>query len=122
MRRAVARWTARLFSSPSFRKGLLGVACLAVVFFSVPQTCAEKPSAWPGVDESVVEKYAQEHGRKAQEPLINTDQGDLLLFVFLLAGALGGFTAGYSWKTLMEQRTKSGTAGKEGQQRDASVL
>ena len=60
---------------------------------------------WPGVDESVVEKYAGEHGREASEPLINTDQGDLLLFVFLLAGAVGGFIGGYYWRTLTEKRT-----------------
>jgi len=60
---------------------------------------------WGGVDESVVEKYAKEHGREAREPLINTDQGDLLLFVFLLAGAVGGFAAGYYWRTLTEHRT-----------------
>lgn len=59
---------------------------------------------WPGVDESVVEKVASEHGREAREPLINTDQGDLLLFVFLLAGTVGGFAAGYYWRTLMEGR------------------
>lgn len=60
---------------------------------------------WPGVDKSVVEKYAGEHGREAREPLINTDQGDLLLFVFLLAGVVGGFVGGYYWKTLTEKRT-----------------
>jgi ABC-type cobalt transport system substrate-binding protein len=60
---------------------------------------------WPGVDESVVEKYAREHGREASEPLINTDQGDLLLFVFLLAGAVGGFIGGYYWRVLMVEKT-----------------
>ena len=55
---------------------------------------------WTGVDESVIERYAKERGREAREPLIRTDQGDLLLFVFLLAGAVGGFFAGYFWKTL----------------------
>jgi len=62
---------------------------------------------WPGVDESVVEKYAKEHGREAKEPLINTDQGDLLLFVFLLAGVIGGFTAGYSWRMLMVEKSSN---------------
>ncbi|MFH1014676.1 MAG: cobalt ABC transporter permease [Nitrospirota bacterium] len=62
---------------------------------------------WPGVDESVVEKYAKEHGREAMTPLINTDQGDLLLFVFLIAGTVGGFAAGYYWRTLTEQRPKN---------------
>jgi cobalt/nickel transport protein len=62
---------------------------------------------WSGVDESVIEKYAKEHGREAVAPLINTDQGDLLLFVFLLAGTIGGFAAGYYWRTLTEQRAKN---------------
>jgi len=59
---------------------------------------------WPGVDESVVEKYAKEHGREAREPFINTDQGDLLLFVFLIAGVVGGFAAGYYWRILMVEK------------------
>jgi len=59
---------------------------------------------WGGVDESVVEKYAEEHGRAAVDPIINTDQGDLLLFVFLLAGTVGGFIGGYYWRELMERR------------------
>ena len=60
---------------------------------------------WPGVDESVVEKYAKEHGREAREPFINTDQGDLLLFVFLLAGAIGGFIGGYYWRILIFEKS-----------------
>jgi len=59
---------------------------------------------WSGVDESVVEKIAKEHGREAVEPVINTDRGDLLLFVFLLAGAVGGFAAGYSWRMLTAEK------------------
>jgi hypothetical protein len=61
-------------------------------------------SRWSGVDEAVVERFAKEHGRDAKEPLINTDQGDLLLFVFLIAGAGGGFLAGYYWRRLTEQK------------------
>jgi hypothetical protein len=66
-----------------------------------PAGAAEK---WPGVDEAVVEKYAKEHGREAHEPLINTDKGDLLLFVFLIAGTAGGFAAGYYWRILMVEK------------------
>jgi hypothetical protein len=83
--------------------------CLSVFLFMImvshgsPARAAEK---WPGVDESVVEKYAKEHGRQAHEPLINTDQGDLLLFVFLLAGSVGGFAAGYYWRILMVEKGK----------------
>jgi hypothetical protein len=69
-------------------------------------TMASASEKWQGVDESVVEKVAREHGREAKTPLINTDQGDLLLFVFLLAGVVGGFTAGYYWRVLMESKAK----------------
>ena len=68
---------------------------------------------WPGVDESVVEKFAREHGRASREPLINTDQGDLLLFVFLLAGTIGGFAAGYYWRVLLEGKATAKGNGKE---------
>jgi ABC-type cobalt transport system substrate-binding protein len=62
------------------------------------------PRPWTGVDEAVVEKIAAEHGREAKPPLINTDKGDLLLFLFLLAGAAGGFVAGYSWRKLISEK------------------
>jgi len=57
----------------------------------------EPPPKWPGVDETVVGKYAKELGRPARDPYINTDQGDLLLFLFALAGTGGGFIMGYYW-------------------------
>ena len=55
---------------------------------------------WSGVDESVVGKFAKEAGRPPVEPYLNTDQGDLKLFVFLVAGALGGFLMGYHFRQL----------------------
>lgn len=64
------------------------------------------PRPWVGVDEAVVEKIAREHGREARQPLINTDKGDLLLFVFLVAGAVGGFVGGYYWRALVKEKKK----------------
>lgn len=55
---------------------------------------------WSGVDEAVVEKVALEAGRPPKDPLINTDKGDLLLFLFLCAGAIGGFFGGYCFRGL----------------------
>jgi cobalt/nickel transport protein len=80
-----------------FGAGLLLVFCL--------QSFALGDEKWAGIDDSVVKKIAKEHGREAKEPLINTDQGDLLLFVFLLAGVVGGFAAGYYWRILMVENT-----------------
>jgi hypothetical protein len=81
---------------------------LCLFFFLCLSSLVAAAEKWQGVDEAVVEKVAKEHGREAREPLINTDQGDLLLFVFLLAGAAGGFAAGYYWRKLVEQRPVTG--------------
>ena len=62
------------------------------------------PKSWVGVDEAVVEKIAKEHGREARKPLIDPGEGDLLLFVFLLAGSVGGFAAGYYWRLLVSEK------------------
>ncbi|MDA8078841.1 MAG: hypothetical protein M0Z79_07875 [Nitrospiraceae bacterium] len=75
------------------------VLVIAPAYFS--RSSAEEK--WQGVDKTVVAKFAQEHGREAMESVINTDQGDLLLFVFLIAGAAGGFVAGYYWRMLTER-------------------
>ncbi len=81
--------------------GLLGAGSLGAE--------EEKPK-WPGVDETVVEKYARDLGREARDPFIDTDQGDLLLFLFALAGGIGGFVMGYYWhKVFVAGKEDSGT-------------
>ncbi|MDR4509466.1 MAG: hypothetical protein MRJ65_14770 [Candidatus Brocadiaceae bacterium] len=52
--------------------------------------------AWTGIDVSIVGKYAAKYGRPPRDPYINTDQGDMLLFVFTLAGVAGGFIMGFN--------------------------
>ncbi|MBL0224087.1 MAG: cobalt transporter [Geobacteraceae bacterium] len=61
---------------------------------------------WPGVDEAVVNRIAREHGRKERPSLLPTAEGDLQLFMFLMAGTVGGFIAGYYWRVLLEGRKK----------------
>ncbi|MBI5417574.1 energy-coupling factor ABC transporter permease [Candidatus Poribacteria bacterium] len=74
------------------------------IFFLLNHKILLAENKWSGVDESVVEKVAEENGRKACTPFINTDQGDLLLFVFLIAGAIGGFIMGYYWRKLFGEK------------------
>ena len=89
---------------------LVIVICALMVFASVTAFAEGK---WKGVDETVVQKVAEEHGRAPVTPIINTDQGDLLLFVFLGAGAIGGFAAGYFYRKLIaEAPTTSNTESK----------
>jgi ABC-type cobalt transport system substrate-binding protein len=82
----------------------LGMMLLLLTALCLLPPVTPADEKWPGVDESVIEKAAKEHGREARDPLINTDQGDLLLFVFLLAGAVGGFIGGYCWRVVTEKK------------------
>jgi hypothetical protein len=61
---------------------------------------------WPGIDEAVVNKIAREHGRAERPSLFPAAEGDLQLFMFLLAGTVGGFAAGYYWRVLIEGKNK----------------
>lgn len=81
---------------------LLPTVLFAFYFFTLG------PRPWTGVDEAVVEKIAKEHGREARKPLIDPGEGDLQLFVFLLAGAVGGFAAGYYWRRLTGEKKEKG--------------
>lgn len=82
-----------------FLKSILRAAVLSLLLFTADVTIAAEK--WQGIDESVVGKIAGEHGREAKKPLIEAE-GDLQLFFFLMAGAVGGFVAGYYWRVLLE--------------------
>ena len=64
-------------------------ALIALVLLTIAVTSGAGKE-WKGVDETVVERFAEKAKRPAHDPLINTDRGDLLLFVFLLAGRPAG--------------------------------
>jgi ABC-type cobalt transport system substrate-binding protein len=91
----------------------LGMMLLLLAAYCILPSVAPAGGKWPGVDESVIEKVAREHGREAREPLINTDRGDLLLFVFLIAGAVGGFIGGYYWRGLAGKKAEEAEAQKK---------
>jgi ABC-type cobalt transport system substrate-binding protein len=90
--------------SSKFKVQSFGIMLLLLTAFCILPPAAPAGQKWSGVDESVIEKFAKEHGREAREPLINTDQGDLLIFLFLIAGAVGGFAAGYYWRMLVAEK------------------
>ena len=60
---------------------------------------------WPGVDDAVVKKFAENAGRPPSEPFLNFGEGDIQLFFFLIAGSVGGFVAGYYYRDLFGPRT-----------------
>ncbi len=96
--------------NPERSRTIKSVCMLLVIislFVILPRLYAQESKKWRGVDESVIEKIAAEHGRVAWTPFINTDQGDLLLFVFLLAGTAGGFLMGYNFRKLFAKKEGS---------------
>ena len=89
------------------RKALLVLSLMLGLVLVTTWVVHHTNSSWDGVDKTVVEKYARAAGRPPREPFINTDQGDLLLFAFLLAGVGGGFVAGYQFRELFPPRKES---------------
>ena len=79
---------------------LVAVLCLTLLAAGI----CRAESKWEGVDKTVVEKMARDAGHPPSEPLINIERGDLPLFLFLLAGAVGGFVAGYTYRGLFPPR------------------
>lgn len=82
---------------------LAGVGLALLVALSAMRT----DTSWDGVDVAVVGKYATDLGRAPWTPFINV-QGDLQLFVFTVAGLIGGFTMGYYWRTLFANGSEPG--------------
>jgi hypothetical protein len=80
------------------RKFLTLLAAAVVMSLSVP-AFAEK---WQGVDETVVEKAAAEHGRQ-ECPGLFALEGDSKLFAFLVAGISGGFVMGYFMRDFLKR-------------------
>lgn len=82
---------------------------LLILFLGVIVYLGVYSPAMPGADEhvsTVAEKYASEVGAGERPPLINTDKGDLLLFLFALGGAVAGFWIGYVWRDLFGRTRK----------------
>lgn len=72
---------------------------IVLVILIIVSTLIVPQSEWPGVDDAVIKRIAAEANCQPADPLLNI-RGDALLFVFLIAGAVGGFIAGYYFKTL----------------------
>ncbi|MBI5249783.1 MAG: cobalt transporter [Desulfomonile tiedjei] len=79
------------------KKAIVAGSVILVLAIILGSVILNTKAEWSGVDETVVKKFAEEAGRPPAESLI---RGDALLFFFLIAGAIGGFIAGYSFRGL----------------------
>lgn len=74
---------------------------------------SEEEGKWTGIDVSIVGKYAKKYGHPPRDPYINTDQGDLLLFVFTFFGLIGGIIIGYNFRKLFVEGKDQGIHRKD---------
>ena len=82
----------------------LGLVLLLLAICGGP---AQGGESWPGVDETVVEKHATAAGRPPARPFFDPGEGDLLRFLFLVAGAAGGFVMGYAYRELFPPKAET---------------
>ncbi|MEK6765084.1 MAG: hypothetical protein AABY49_02495 [Planctomycetota bacterium] len=75
------------------------------------ETIEPENGKWTGIDVSIVGKYAEKYGHPPRDPYINTDQGDLLLFVFTVAGLIGGIIIGYNFRKLFVEGKDKNNSG-----------
>jgi ABC-type cobalt transport system substrate-binding protein len=88
------------------KRTLIAVLILVALWAFFFSLWISADAEWSGVDTTVVAKFAKKAGRPPSEPLLNTERGDILLFLFLIAGAAGGFVGGFYFRELFPPRTE----------------
>ena len=86
------------------RRALAGIAIGAALLGALVARRPAAASEWPGVDESVIGRFAEAAGRPASRPVIDWVRGDALLFAFLWAGLVAGFFLGFWGGALFVER------------------
>ncbi|HEY3373478.1 MAG TPA: hypothetical protein VGK02_00215 [Candidatus Aquicultor sp.] len=90
----------QLFKQISTAIRSIGLACMLAITALHTTAGVSWAASWEGVDKTVIEKIAAQNGQPVAKPLIDIGQGDILLFVFLVAGVISGFVLGYFWRAL----------------------
>jgi len=88
----------------------LVIILVVVAFMGLITAIAVSDLKMPGADVrvgSIADRYAKEVGTGTRDPYINTDKGDLLLFMFAIGGTVAGFWLGYNWRDLFGQEKGS---------------
>lgn len=83
---------------------ILLLAIIGSVALSRETTVREK-GLWSDTTDVLSNKAASEAGREIRAPLINTEQGNMLIFFFTLGGVVAGFTIGYNWRRLIAEKS-----------------
>ena len=84
------------------------ITCLAVIgsIALSRETTVREEGAWSDATDVLSRKAAEQVGREARDPYINTEQGNMLVFFFTLGGVAGGSIIGYNWRKLIAEKAK----------------
>ncbi|MAF85168.1 MAG: hypothetical protein CL875_01575 [Dehalococcoidales bacterium] len=86
---------------------ILIIAIVGSLVLSTDNTVREK-GIWSDATDVLSGKAAEQAGRGARAPYINTEQGNMLVFFFCLGGVAAGFIIGYNWRRLLVEKDKGG--------------
>ncbi len=82
---------------------ILVLAIVGSVALSDKNVVREK-GLWSDATDVLSGRAAEQVGRKAQAPFINTEKGNMLVFFFALGGVTAGLTIGYNWRKILAGR------------------
>jgi cobalt/nickel transport system permease protein/cobalt/nickel transport protein len=97
-----------LLTGPVLAGGQLAALSVTTGKWHLPQQ-AEAGEKYLGTDDLVDRKMQEVAGVSAGEPLIDLDQGNLGMFVFVAGGFAAGTVFGYYWRKIFGEK-----AGKRG--------
>ena len=86
---------------------ILIIAIVGSLVLSTDNTVREE-GIWSDATDVLSGKAAEQVGRGARAPYINTEQGNMLVFFFCLGGVAAGLIIGYSWRRLLVEQDKGG--------------
>ncbi len=79
---------------------ILVLAIVGSVALSDKNVVREK-GLWSDATDVLSIQAAEQVGREARAPFINTEKGNMLVFFFALGGVAAGFTIGYNWRMVL---------------------
>ena len=89
----------------SVAAAILVLALVGSVALSGKNVVREK-GLWSDATDVLSSQAAEQVGREAQAPFINTEKGNMLVFFFALGGVVAGSIIGYNWRVIMVDGVK----------------
>ena len=86
---------------------ILIIAIIGTVALSANNIVRDE-GVWSDATDVLSGKAAEQAGREARDPYINTEQGNMLVFFFCLGGVAAGSAIGYNWRRLFAEKLRGG--------------